>query len=100
MKKILLVILILALPGCEPFSKVHPQMAEVWPTYEVPAGPQLNLPATIVPGKNPEVDLLIKNLYDTKTYAETLKIILSTHNTAATAHNKKVEQDLGLGSKP
>ena len=100
MKKILLsVLLVVILPGCEPFSKTHPQMAEVWPVYEVSAGPQLNLPATIVPGKNPEVDLLIKNLYDTKVYAETLKIILSTHNSAATAHNKKVGQDLGIGQK-
>jgi len=101
MKKILLsIILLVALTGCEPFSKTHPKMAEEWPVYSsIPAKPQLDIPTGIVPNKNPELDKMIKNCYDLTVYADSLKIILDTHNTAATAHNVKVKQDLGIGQK-
>lgn len=100
MKRILLsIILIVVLPGCEPFSKSHPQMAEVWPVYSVPAQPKLDIPAGIVPNKNPDMDKMIKNMYDLTVYADSLKLIIETHNTASKAHNTKVEQDLGVGQK-
>jgi len=98
MKRTLLMLLILiALPGCSWTGGKHPVMSEVWPVYQVPAQPLLDLPATIVPGKSPELDVMLKNLYDTTRYADTLKIIVETHNQAAKAHNQQVEQDLGIG---
>lgn len=97
MKHTLLIILLLTvLPGCNLFGTTHPQMSETWPVYTIPDKPKLNLPATVVPGKNPELDVTIKCLYDVITYADSLKIIIDTHNTAAKAHNQQVESDLGI----
>ena len=94
---ILAVLLVVALPGCTVFSGSHPRMSEVWPTYRAPERPQLHVPDTITPGKNPELDMTVKSLYDVLSYADSLKIIVETHNAAAKAHNQAVETDLGIG---
>jgi len=98
MKHVLLaILLVVALPGCSIFSNSHPKMVEVWPVYQIPAQPKLDIPPTMVPGKSPELDSAIKNLYTVIQYTETLKIIVETHNTAARAHNRQVENNLGIG---
>jgi hypothetical protein len=93
---LIVALLIMVLPGCDFFSKSHPKMSEVWPVYRVPEQPKLNIPETIVPGKNPEVDAMTRNLYNTISYADSLKIIVETHNQAAKAHNRDVEAQLGI----
>jgi hypothetical protein len=97
MRKVILVALLLVTPGCNWFHKDHPRMAEVWPTYQIPAQPRLDIPTTVTPGKSPELDSLIRNLYNTIQYCETLKVIVNTHNSAAKAHNQAVETGLGVG---
>lgn len=98
MKRILLsVLLIVALSGCDWYSKSHPKMAEVWPVYKMPAQPKLDIPSTVVPNKSPELDSMIRNVYTLTQYIETLQIIVETHNTAAKAHNQQVESGLGIG---
>ena len=97
MKKLFLIACLVLLPGCSVFQGPHPKMAEVWPVYRVPGKPALTIPETIKTGESPELDAMIKNLYDTINYSESLKIIVETHNTAAKAHNQQVEQDLGVG---
>lgn len=89
-------VLSLLLTGCEFYSS-HPKTAEVWPTYSsLPAKPKLDIPSTVVPNKNPELDSMIRNVYNLTAYADSLKIIIDTHNAAAKSHNAKVEQELKL----
>jgi len=97
MKRVILAVLVIvALPGCNWFGGSHPKMAEVWPVYDTPKKPTLNM-GNIKPGVSPELDVMIRNLYDTIGYAESLKIIVETHNKAAKVHNQQVEQELGIG---
>lgn len=97
MKKLLLVLILVVTPGCAIFSSSHPKMAEVWPVYQLPAKPQLDMPATVVPNKSPELDAMIKNVYALTQAVDTLRIIVDTHNAAAKAHNQAVEAGLGVG---
>jgi len=91
----LLVAMLLVFPGCNWFGGKHPKMAEVWPVYDTPKKPVLKMDGIKV-GQSPELDKMIKNLYDTIGYADALKIVIDTHNKAAKAHNHLVEQELGL----
>lgn len=100
MKKLMLCVLFaVALPGCAWFSDKHPQMAEIWPVYDRPGRPILDIPDSVVPGKDPNVDKLIKNLYNSLKYAESLEIIIDTHKKVAEAHNESVRNSLGVGKK-
>lgn len=101
MRKLLLAsILFLSLSGCAaPWAPHSSQPNEVWPVYTLPQQPLLNIPAAIKPGQNADVDIMIKNLYDTTSYATLLRIIVEKHNELAKAHNASVEQALGVGRK-
>ena len=94
-----ILVVMLSASGCDWFSKSHPKMVEVWPVYSIPKQPKLDIPESLVPGKSPELDAAIKNMYTEMQYIETLKIIVETHNAAATAHNQQVGQALGIGQK-
>lgn len=97
MKKFLLVLILVVTPGCAIFSPSHPKQSEVWPVYQLPTKPQLDIPATVVPNKSPELDAMIRNVYILTQYVDTLRIIVDTHNAAAKAHNQDVETGLGIG---
>jgi hypothetical protein len=97
MKKCLVLCLLLC-TGCNWGKVTTSAQTQLWPVYShIPAKPQLNIPASIAVGVNPDVDSLIKSLYDTTAYADTLLIMIEVHNTAAQAHNKQVESQLGIG---
>lgn len=91
------IVLAVCLPGCAAFGPEHPRQSEVWPTYSVPVKPQLDMTGVVVPNKDPVVDKLVRNIYTLTRYAESIKIVVETHNAAANARNGKVENDLGIG---
>jgi hypothetical protein len=95
MKKLLLLLTLLVLPGC-PWQNTQPEpMAEVWPVYRIPRPPVLDLP-DVKPGENKDMDKMIDSVYKLTQYVDVMLSVMETHNTAANAHNAKVSQTLGL----